>query len=219
MTEQPKTVTPNLNLAKETVNLGRKWSTLVSSVLLWVVWSDDWTETLSIHSMDRMDSCGVISTLQCFFHHWYDNECIPSLFIHLKEWERQTRSSYPILTLINPIHLYLISLFTHTHWTTVYQTIRWITNQRDAQSNSYTHTLTNVIVIGRGRVTTLLSTSSIRVLKNGSIRDNTSHPRFNNESYHFSRYDKSNRAIWFDKREERNEWNPYSCEGSSCRMR
>lgn len=113
---------------------------LVSNVLLWVVWSDDWTETLSIHSIDRMDSCGVISTLQCFFHHWYHNECIPSLFIHLKEWERQTRSSYPILTLINPIHLYLISLFTHTHWTTVSQTIRWITNQRDAQSNSYTHT-------------------------------------------------------------------------------
>ena len=104
------------------------------------VWSDDWTETLSIHSIDRMDSCGVISTLQCFFHHWYHNECIPSLFIHLKEWERQTRSSYPILTLINPIHLYLISLFTHTHWTTVSQTIRWITNQRDAHSNSYTHT-------------------------------------------------------------------------------
>ena len=77
----------------------------------------------------------------------------------------------------------------------------------------------NVIVIGRGRVTTLLSTSSIRVLKNGSIRDNTSHPRFNNESYHFSRYDKSNRAIWFDKREEWGEWNPYSCEGSCCRMR
>ena len=64
------------------------------------------------------------------------------------------------------------------------------------------HTLTIVIVIGRGRVTTLLSTSSIRVLKSGSITDNTSHPRFNNESYHFSRYDKSNRAIWFDKREE-----------------
>ena len=91
---------------------------------------------------------------------------------------------------------------------------------REILSPTHTHThWPNVIVIGRGRVTTLLSTSSIRVLKSGSIRDNTSHPRFNNESYHFSGYDKSNRAIWFDKREEWGEWNRYSCEGSSCRMR
>ena len=34
------------------------------------------------------------------------------------------------------------------------------------------------------------------------IGDNTSYPYFNNKSYHFSRYNKSSTAIWFDKKSE-----------------
>ena len=108
-------------------------------------------------SMERMGSCRVISILEYVFLPMTDTTT--SVFhdsssisknerdkrgVHLPSSHRLIKTNTSILSAVP--HSTSISfpcsdqLFLHIQWTTVSQTIRWITNQRDGHSKWSTHT-------------------------------------------------------------------------------